>query len=168
MFYRTILAAVALACSAALYGCIDSSSAQTATPTAATLDPGSVAALSALQNAKNGEAAVAAWREGFKTGNFDKLIAMFDDNVEFRLGIAPWNSINKGKPKAIQALVDFQNLKIRVDQTPLTPLMFNGYSTTFEFLATGTLNGNPISANLLVVFDILNDKVVRMHEYTVP
>ena len=164
MVYKTVIGLSLLACSMALTGC-GSSVAQT---TAATLETGSPAALSAIANAKRGEMAVASWREGFRSGNFDPLISMLDDNVEFRFGIPPWNTVHKGKTAAIQALSDFQRLQIRVTQTPVTPPMFNGYSTTFEFLAEGTVNGNPAKANLLVVFDILNDKIVRMHEYSAP
>lgn len=132
------------------------------------LDPGAPAALAALGNAQLGEQAVAAWRQGFKTGDFTALIAMFDDNIEFRLGVAPYNKTRRGKADAVAALQNYQSLTIRVDQTPITPPMFNGMSTTFEFNAKGTFSGNPVEANFLVVFDILNGKISRMREYTPP
>jgi len=156
---------LALAASmAALQGC-GGASAQTVT---SPLDPGAPAALAALDNAQKGQAAVAAWRNGFKTGDFAALVAMFDDNIAFRLGIAPYNTIRRGKADAIQALQAFQGLTIRVDQTPIAPPMFNGMSTTFEFVSKGTVGGSAVEANLLVVFDIVNGKIVRMYEYTPP
>ncbi len=157
-------AALLLASTALLQGCGGASAQTTIQP----LDPGSPAALAALDNAQKGQAAVAAWRQGFRTGDFSALIAMLDDNVQYRLGIAPYNVVRNGKADAIQAFTAFQAMSIRVEQTPITPPMFNGSSTTFEFNAKGTVNGNPVEANLLVVFDILNGKIVRMYEYSPP
>lgn len=155
---------VAAATAATLQGC-GGAAAQTALPT---LDPGAPAALAALDNAQKGQAAIAAWRTGFKTGDFSALVAMLDDNVEYRLGIPPYNTIRRGKADAVQAFQSFQSLTIRVDQTPIAPPMFSGNSTTFEFQAKGTVGGNAVEANLLVVFDIVNGKIVRMREYSPP
>ena len=152
------------AAAAGLQGC-GGANAQTAT---ATLDPGAPAALAALDNAQKGQAAIAAWRQGFKTGDFAALTAMFDDNIAYRLGLPPNNTIRRGKADALQAFQAYQALSIRVDQTPIAAPMFNGISTTFEFVAKGTVSGNAVEANLLVVFDIINGKIVRMYEYTPP
>lgn len=149
---------------AALQGC-GGVSAQTAMPV---LDPGAPAALAALDNVQKGQAAIAAWRQGFKTGDFGALAGMLDDNVEFRLGIPPYNTVRRGKSEAVQAFQAFQALAIRVDQSPLAPPMYSGSSTTFEFQAKGTVSGNAVEANLLVVFDIVNGKIVRLREYAAP
>lgn len=132
------------------------------------LPPGSVAAWNALENARLGEAAVAAWRHGFKTGDFGALISMLDNDVEYRLGIAPHNTIRRGKRDAIEALRYYQSLTIRVDQTPVTPPAFNGAATFFEFVAKGTVGGSPVDLNLLIVFEFTNGRIVRMREYTPP
>lgn len=162
---RAIICAAAFGVTLTLQACGGANAQSTPPPTDA-----SVAATSAaLENVKQGQAAVAAWRKAFKTGDYADLTALLDDNVEYRLGVAPYNTIRRGKADAITAFTAFQALQIRVDQAPIAPLMFSGSSTTFEFVASGTFGGNAVSGiNLLVVFDIVNGKITRMREYVPP
>lgn len=121
---------------------------------------------STIQHA--GRAAIDAWRKAFRTGDFADLVALAADDVEYRFGIPPHNVLRKGKAGFLEAVEFLRGLNIRVEQTPLTPALFNDDTTAFEFEATGHVNDSPVRAAFLVLIRIAGGRIVSLREYTPP
>ena len=114
------------------------------------------------------EQAIAAWRRAFATGQFETLIALLDDTVQFRFGMAPYHVTQHGKARCMEAIEFLRECEIRVEQHPIAPTMHGVASSGFEFKARGTVRGKAVEADFIVIFDFANGRIARLCEYTPP
>lgn len=113
-------------------------------------------------------AAIDAWRKAFRTGDFADLVALAADDIEYRFCLPPHNVLRQGKARFLEAVEFLRGLNIRVEQTPLTPALFNDDTTAFEFEAAGHVNGSPVRAVFLVLITVADGRIVALREYTPP
>jgi hypothetical protein len=120
------------------------------------------------QMQEQGLAAITAWRQAFRVGDFQRLCAMASPSIEFRFGIAPYNTLRNGQSEFLAAIEFLRGLIIRVEQHAVTPPLFNASTVAFEFRVEGTVGGQGVQANFLVLFTFDAGRIVSLREYGLP
>lgn len=126
--------------------------------------------LTVMQNVMTvGQRALTAFQNWAATGDWQPFLNYLSDDVNIAFAAPePYGGTKYGKAEVEKILRTFsEDLQLRVEHTAKTP-MVNATSFSVEFTAKGTASGRVVERQLLVVFDISDDKVTAIREYAVP
>ena len=111
--------------------------------------------------------AFAAQQKGIATGNWTDFVALLSDEIELRAPSphVPPDGVH-GKPAVAALLQKFTTeLNIAGKLTQMQPSVFNETTVAIEFLGEGQFDGEVVSHQLVVFYEIENGKIKRFREY---
>jgi ketosteroid isomerase-like protein len=109
------------------------------------------------------ETAMRCWTEGAASGDWSRLVAMFDPEVTFHVPVTGFEGVRHGVAEATR-FFDHLTDVLRADLA-VTSTLRAGTRTGFEVTVRGTMHGRRFVQALCLVFQVSGDRVTAFHEY---
>ena len=105
-------------------------------------------------------------QHGLVTGEWNPLLDLLTEDVNFWFPVGPYHGLNVGKDRA-KAFFDYvaETFDRSIRLTSLDSITSNETTVVFEFRDEGMMRGEPYKNRIAVSFDVRGDKICGYREY---